>query len=341
MWPEESAIDKLRAIEYFNRAAECGSFSAAARSFQVSTPAVTQLVRALERSLGATLFHRSAKGLSLTQDGERYYDMSRKLAAELYSVEQRLGPRGSKPRGTLTVGLSPSLGSNCIMPRITRFLAAYPDIELMFKPLVTAREIDEKSLDLGVLVGWPPERELATRVLAQTSLVLCASPEYWAREGMPKEPEALSYHDCLVMRSSGGTLLDRWIFEKGGEQRTIDVKTRFFSDDRTWLAEAACAGAGVVRIADLTLIRYLSSGLLVPALTEWTALEAPMIFAAYPVRQRRSRVLRAFLDFLIDVFRELDAERPTNIGAFVSRAPRPSWFGRAHGRHSAYRGSKR
>jgi LysR family transcriptional regulator, regulator for bpeEF and oprC len=334
-------MDKLRAIEYFNRAAESGSFSAAARSFEISTPAVTQLVRALEHSLGVTLFHRTTKGLSLTQDGERYYEISRRLTAELHDVEQRIGPRGSKPRGTLAVGLSPSLGVHCVMPRITRFLASYPDIELVLKPLVAMREIDEKNLDLGVLVGWPPERELATRLLAQTRLIVCASPQYWAREGTPTVPEELSRHHCLVMRSSGGTLLDRWSFQKDGEQRSIDVKTRFFSDDRTWLAEAACAGAGVVRIADLSLIRYLSSGLLVPALAEWTALEAPTIFAAYPVRQRRSRVVRAFIDFLIELFSELEVDRTIPMDAPMSRAPKPAWFGRAHGRHSAYGKSKR
>jgi DNA-binding transcriptional LysR family regulator len=287
------------------------------------------------------LFHRTTKGLSLTQDGERYYEISRRLTAELQDVEQRLGPRGAKPRGTLAVGLSPSLGIHCIMPRITRFLSSYPDIELIFKPLVTMREIEQKNLDLGVLVGWPPERELATRLLAQTRLLVCASPEYWAREGVPDVPEDLSRHHCLVMRSSGGTLLDRWIFEKSGEQRTIDVTTRIFSDDRTWLAEAACAGAGVVRIADLSLIRYLSSRLLVPVLTEWTALEAPTIFAAYPVRQRRSRVIRSFIDFLIELFAELETERAIPTGVPMSRAPKPAWFGRAHGRHSAYGKSRR
>ena len=138
--------------------------------------------------------------------------------------------------------------------------------------------------------------------------------------------------------SSGGTLLDRWMFERNGERRTIDVKTRFFADDRTWLAEAACAGAGVVRIADVSLIRYLSSGALVPVLTDWTALEAPTIFAAYPLGQRRSMVLRAFLDFLIEVFAELDAARATPPEASVARVPKPAWFGRAHGRHSAYTG---
>lgn len=114
------------------------------------------------------------------------------------------------------------------------------------------------------------------------------------------------------------------------------MKTRLFSDDRTWLAEAACAGAGVIRLADFSLIHYLSSGLLVPVLTDWEALEAPTIFAAYTLSQRRSKLVRVFLDFLVEIFAELERERtPPPISA-MPRVPKPDWFGRTRGRHSAY-----
>jgi len=329
-------MDKLRAIQYFNRAAESGSFAAAARFFDVSTSAITQLVGGLERSLGVTLFHRTTQGIALTADGERYYEIARKVAADLHDVEQRLGPRGAKPRGTLTFGMNSALGPICVMPRIARFLARYPDIELVFKSIATVQEIEEKNLDLAVLVGWPPERDLVVRPLAQTRLVVCASPEYWAREGMPHEPEALRDHHCLIVRSLGGTLLDRWTFEKNGERRTIDVKTRLFSDDRVGLVEAVCAGSGVIRMADFTLSRYLPSGLLVPVLTDWEALEAPTIFAAYPPSQRRSKLVRVFLDFLVEVFAEIESKRMPSPGIAMPRVPKPDWFGRTHGRHSAY-----
>ncbi len=333
-------MDKLRAIQYFNRAAESGSFAAAARFFDVSTPAVTQLVQALERSLGVTLFHRTSQGLSLTADGERYYEISRKVAADLGDIEQRLGPRGAKPGGTLTVGMTSTLGRNCVMPRMMRFLARYPDIELVLKPIVTLQEIEEKKLDVAVLIGWPAERDLVVRPLAQTRLVVCASPEYWAREGVPQEPETLREHFCLILRSSGGTLLDRWSFEKNGERRMIDVKTRVFSDDRGWLAELACAGGGVVRMTDIILNRHLSAGLLVPALADWEALEAPPIFAAYAPSQRRSKLVRVFLDFLVELFGELERERAPSPKSALLRA-RPEWFGRTRGRHSAYEARKR
>jgi DNA-binding transcriptional LysR family regulator len=329
-------MDKLRAIQYFNRAVEAGSFAAAARVFDVSTPAVTHLVGALERSLGVALLHRTTHGVSLTTDGERYYETSRKIAGDLHDLEQRIAPRGAKPRGTLTVGMRQSVGQHCVMPRIARFLARFPDIELITKPLYTLQGFAEQDLDMAVMAGWPSERDLVVRPLAQTRHIVCASPEYWSRAGKPGEPEALRNHSCLVVRSASGVLLDTWGFERGDERRTVDVKSQLFSDDRAWLVEAACAGVGVIRITDLTSGRSLSSGLLVPVLTDWEGLEAPTIYAAYRRAHRNSKLVRVFLDFLIEVFAEIENERVLAHAGAVPRAPRPQWWDRAHGRRSAF-----
>lgn len=329
-------MDKLRAIEYFNRAAESGSFAAAARSFDVSTPAVTQLVAALERSLGIALFHRSTRGLTLTADGERFYEAARKLAADAQDLEQRFGQRGARPRGTLTVGLRPAIGQNCVMPRIGRFLARFPDVELLVKTVRRIEDLETENVDIAVLQGWPPDRDLVVRPLAQTRFVVCASPDYWRRAGTPRDPEDVRDHQCLVYRALEGMLLDRWTFAKGTERRTIDVKSRLFSDDRNWAEEAALAGAGVVRVADLTASRFLSTGLLVPALTDWELTDSPTVYAAYPRHQRQSKLVRAFLEFVVDVFAELERERRLAPLGQVPRVARPEWFGRVRGRHSAY-----
>lgn len=329
-------MDKLRAIQYFNRAVEMKSFAAAARTFSVSTPAVTQLVAALERSLGLALFHRTTRGLSLTAGGARYYETSRKVLAELIDAEQQLSPRGAKPRGTLTVGIAQALGANCVMPRIGRFLARFPDVELVTKPVAMVEDIDRENIDLAVLIGWPPERDLVVRLLAQQRFVVCASPEYWIRAGEPRRPEDLREHRCMIYRNFAGTLLDRWTFEKNGVRRVVDVAGPLVSYERHWLEEAACAGAGVVRIGDLTIGRYLSSRLLVPVLTDWEALEAPIIFAAYRPHQRHSKLLRVFLDFLREVCNELENERLPMLKVAAPQSPKPEWYGRAQGRHSAY-----
>jgi DNA-binding transcriptional LysR family regulator len=328
-------MDKLRAIQYFTRAVETGSFAAAARSLAVSTPAVTQLVSALERSLGLLLVHRSPRGLLLTADGERYYRTSQRLVSDLRELEQQLGAGGGKPRGTLTVGMRHSVAEHCVMPRIANFLSRFPDVELVMRG-VTTEQIERQSLDLAVMVGWPPEGSLVSRHLAQTRHIVCASGEYWAKAGRPQHPAELRDHHCLVFRNDEGMLVDRWSFSKGGEQCSVDVKTRLLSDNRSWLDAAAQAGAGVMRVTDLTSARYFSSGVLMPVLTDWNSVEAPTIYALYARAQRRSKLLRVFLDFLSEIFAELERERLPAPVRTIARVPQPRWFGHDRGRQSAH-----
>lgn len=108
-------------------------------------------------------------------------------------------------------------------------------------------------------------------------------------------------------------------------------------EHRTWLDQAACIGAGVIRVPDVTVGRELSSGALVPTLRDWEALEAPSIYAAYHRQYRRTRLVRLFIDFLVDLFAELEHERTPK----AMKSKKPQWFGRAHGRQSAYIARKR
>jgi len=328
-------MDKLRAIQYFNRAVEAGSFAAAARSLAVSTPAVTQLVGGLERSLGVMLVHRSPRGLLLTPQGERYYRTSARLVDDLLELEQQLGAGKGRPRGTLTVGMRQSVAEHCVMPRIADFLSRFPDVELVMRA-VTTEQLDRQTLDLTVMVGWPPEGNLIARHLAQTRHIVCASPEYWAKASKPQHPNDLRDHHCLVFRNDEGMFVDRWNFAKEGEQCGVDVKARLLSDNRSWLDAAALAGAGVMRVTDLTAGSYLSSGRLVPVLTDWDSMEAPTIYAVYARAQKRSKLLRVFLDFLVQVFADLETERMSGRATTIARVPQPRWFGHDRGRQSAH-----
>jgi LysR family transcriptional activator of dmlA len=327
-------MDKLRAIQYFIRTVEAGSFGGAARALDVTTPAVTQLVAALERSLGILLLHRSPRGVMLTADGERYFHVALALTRELQHIELQLGPRGAKPRGTLTVGMRSGVGQSCVMPHVGQFLARYPDVELVLKPVETLADVDNGEMDLAVMTGWPPAGDYAVRVLAQTRNVVCASPDYWRAMGEPREPDGLREHECLVLRSSGGALLDRWMFERGAERRTVDVRARLLSYHSTWIQEAASAGAGVIRVADFSVQHHLRTGLLVPTLRDWEALEAPMHFVVFRPRQRQSRLVRAFVDFLVGIFDALG--RSEVVRADAARTARPEWFGRIQGRQSTH-----
>ncbi len=328
-------MDKLRAIEYFNRSVEAGSFSAAARALAVSTPAVAKLVSALERSLGTTLVHRTNRGLALSAEGERFYATSRRLSADLRDLEAQFGGRSAKPRGTLTVGMNPAIAQYCVLPRIGSFILRYPDVELIMKPLVSIDAFEQVNADVAVLAGWPLEREWVVRQLAQTRAIICASPEYWAQHGRPQVPEDLREHRCLVFRSTGGTVLDRWEFDRDGERRSIDVRSPLITHDRSWINEAAYAGVGVARVSDLTIGHDLATGRLVPVLTDWEGVDPPRFFAAWRTADRNAKLIRVFVDFLVEVFARLDADRTPKVVGSIGRVPQPDWYARVQGRHSA------
>jgi LysR family transcriptional regulator for bpeEF and oprC len=166
--------------------------------------------------------------------------------------------------------------------------------------------------------------------------MVCASAEYWAKAGRPQHPAELRDHHCLVFRNDEGMLVDRWTFSREGEQCSVDVKARLLSDNRSWLDAAALAGAGVMRVTDLTSARYFSSGALVPVLMDWDSVEAPTIYAMYARAQRRSKMLRVFLDFLAEVFAELERERMPGTATTLARVPQPRWFGHDRGRQSTH-----
>jgi DNA-binding transcriptional LysR family regulator len=215
------------------------------------------------------------------------------------------------------------------------------DIELVLRQVEMLDEIDSLDMDLVVTSGWPPEKDYVVRPLAHSRNVVCASPQYWLREGKPDTPQALEAHRCLLFRSAGGSILDRWAFERKGEQQTINVNSRMVCDGLSWAQEAACASAGVIRAGDLVLMRAITAGLLTPVLTDWEPLDSPSHFVLYRPAQRRSKLVRVFVDFLVQLFSDLQAQRPAVLGHAVAVEPRPDWFGVGRGRQSVHAARKR
>jgi DNA-binding transcriptional LysR family regulator len=202
------------------------------------------------------------------------------------------------------------------------------------KPMESLDLFDQSNVDIAVMTGWLPARDFVVRRLAQARNIVCASPAYWSRNGIPAQPEDLINHECLVFRSSGGALMDQWIFERHVERRNIKVQGRLRSDGIAWVDPAACAGAGVIRKSDYTLARYIESGMLVPALTDWEDTDAPEHFVAYRPAQRRSTTVRAFVDFLVEVFEEIGSTLAQTTPLSIKGAAAPAWYGRVHGKLS-------
>lgn len=327
-------MDKLRALQYFVASARTGSFSGAARELEVSVPAVARLVGALEKQLQLSLFERTVQGLKLTADGVRYYESCKPLLEGLAAMDEALVGAAMRPKGALVLGAPPILSQHCILPALPAFHARFPDIQVDVRTVDRPQAPEADAADVLVLYGWPQQPGMVQRRLAKTRLLICASPAYWASQGVPQRPKDLERHPCLLFRDQEGTVLDLWEHERHGEKEVAAVSGWLVSSHRDVILDAAIAGLGVARFTDLTVRTPLASGQLVPVLLDWESKHAPPINLLYRAHQRRLPRVRAFIEFLVELFARLEAERTPSMAVNVE-AERPHWYRRRHGRASA------
>lgn len=335
-------MDKIRALEYFVAAAGEHSFSGAARRLEVSVPAVAKLIASLESHLGTHLFDRSANGLSLTADGERYLEACGPLLEQMAAADDVLRGGATGPRGTVVVEAPPLLTRHCILPALPRFHARYPEIQVDIRMVdrLTVTDAETSGIDVLVMLGWPDTLNLVQRRIAQMRLVICAAPAYWAAHGVPQRPRDLERHVCLVFRDPKGVLLDLWQYERDDVKESVAVGGWMVSDHRDVILDAVLAGEGVARFTDLPVRPHLQSGRLVPVLLDWKTKDAPPVNLLYRPAQRRTPRVRLFAEFLTDLFQKLEAARGDATAAQLS-SERPDWYGRKYGRASATTGRSR
>ena len=325
-------MDKLRALQYFVAAAEEGSLSGAANRLHVSVPAVSKMVAALERSLDTPLFERTSQGLALTPDGHRYLEGSVQVLEALAEADEGVASRTHRAQGVLTIGAPEFVLHDCIGPALPRFHARYPNVQLELRVVSGVTDTQAEAVDVFLLFGWPEAPDFVQKRIAQTGYHLLASPAYWATHGPLKHPAELKDHQCLCFRNPEGTLLDLWVFEKDGEVQSVPVRGWLSSGHRNALLDAAIAGEGIIRATGVTSWQYVDAGRLAPALQDWRQTFAPPVSVLFRPSQRRKAPVRAFVEFAIELFKELHATRERG---FISTArERPLWQGRRYRRAS-------
>jgi LysR family transcriptional regulator for bpeEF and oprC len=183
-----------------------------------------------------------------------------------------------------------------------------------------------------VALGWPQLQDVVQRRIGAGRFLVAASPDYWARHGVPAHPSELAGHQCLGLRGIDGTLMDMWSFRRDSEQVAVAVQGWLTASNahRDMVLEQALRGEGVVRLLDWANRDELASGVLVEVLQDWESPEAPAVNLIYRPRMRRVPRARVFIDFISGLFSEIDGAR----GRHLEPSGRPAWLRRGYGKAS-------
>lgn len=326
-------MDKLRALHYLAAAAEEGSFSGAARRLEVSVPAVAKLITALERELGTALFERSPQGLVLTAGGQAYLEQCAPALEMLAHAEEQARMSSARPRGPVVVGVQQLVAMNILADALPRFHAKYPDIQLDLRS-VTQAALDDDSggIDVFVSLTWSEVPDMIHRRIGGARFVVVAAPAYLERHGTPLHPRDLEHHDCLLIRTQRGAVMDLWNFVRGDEKVSVAVKGWMVASNalRDTVISLAASGQGVARILDMPIEPAINSGRLVRLLEDWEGADAPPVMLSYWPSRRRIPRVRAFVDFATEILGELEKQHGRGrVG------PEPRWTAYSGGRASA------
>src|SRR4051812_44094270 len=281
------------------------------------------MVAALERDLGVTLFERSAQGLTLTAAGESYLESCKPAVDTLTRIDDQMRGTTTRARGTVVVGIQHVAAQELLAPALPRFHARHPEIQVDLRESTQMKDADAPGIDAYLSFAWPKSPDMIHRPLAKSRFEVCAAPSYWAARGMPREPRDLQRHDCVLIRTQTGTVMDVWAFARQGVREDVTVSGWLVCNNahRDVAIAMAIAGQGVVRILEWANRRDLSSGSLVPALTGWDCPDAPPIVLSYRPSARRIARVRLFIEFVQEVFRELEGGWQGAMGAA------PNWAG--------------
>jgi len=301
-------MDRLKAMAALVAAVDEGSLAAAALRLGYSPAAVTRAITALEDRVGAQLLHRTTRALRLTPFGERYLAMCRQVLGEIERTERGAAAEQEVPRGLLTVTAPVLFGRLHVRPLLDRFMDANPGVRVRLVLLDRVVSLIDEGVDIAVRLAHLSDSTLVATHLGKVRRVLCASPAYLKRNGIPKMPGDLASHACIMSNEAAA---EPWSFANasGNRQRglqAISVHPRLIVNAAAAAIDSALEGRGITRVNSYQIASDVAAGRLRLLMEKY---EPPPI-PVHLVRQTTRSVMakeRAFIDFASPTLRaELD-----------------------------------
>lgn len=292
-------MDRFVEMQTFSAVVDAGSFVKAADALGLPKAAMSRYVGDLETRLGVRLLHRTTRRLSLTGEGQVFYDRCKELLAGVAEAEAEITSRSGAASGLLRVNAPVTFGIRHLAPLWGEFRVRYPNVTLDVTLADRVVDLVEEGYDVAIRIATLPSSTLISKRLATTRMVLCASPGYLKARGAPRHPAELAAH--AVISYSYWSTRDEWHFD--GPQGPVSVKTLpcMHTNSGDTCRAAALAHQGVILQPTFLVGDDLAAGTLVELMPEYHSIELG-IYAIYPTRKHVSPKVRALIDFLAGHF---------------------------------------
>lgn len=294
-------MDRLESMTTLIAAVEGGSLSAASRALKMPLATVSRKVSELEAHLKTRLVNRTSRRLTLTDAGRSYVAASKRILENIDEAERAAAGEYLAPRGDLVIGAPVVFGRLHVLPLVTGFLKAYPDIDARLTLADRVVNLQDEGVDLALRIGELPDSNLiATRVGAIRQIV-CANPAFCREHGTPKTPADLTRLPCITFE--GMTSQRVWKFPANGKSASVPIRSRLVVNNAEAAVDAATASVGITRVLSYQAAGALRAGKLLRVLKKFEPAALP-VNLVYAGQGRVPIKLRAFIDYAAPRLRE-------------------------------------
>ena len=288
-------MDSFEGIFEFLAVSESGGFSAAAKKLNCSTSHVSRQVSRLEERLGSRLLARTTRQISLTENGEFYYQQCKQLVAGLQQANEQLSQQQYQLSGTLRVSAAGGFAESYIAPALMEFAKQHPELNIEIDFNSRLVNFVEDGIDFAIRYGELNDSNLIARKLISRSMMVVANPEYLKTYGIPNHPNQLKSHRCIIANN------DQWAFNINGTKQSVKVTGNWRSNNANVVREACEQGLGIAYMPESTFTESIEQQKLVPLLDSY-CIKGATSWIVYQNKQFMPLRARLAIDFLLERF---------------------------------------
>ena len=297
-------MDHISRVDLFLEVVKQRSFTAAAKCLNLSGPAVSKQVQALENQLGVKLLNRTTRQVSLTEEGAIYAERAAQALEDLHEAERQILELKECPVGRLKINVPLSFGIAYLSKSIATFAIRYPEVKIDVDFDDRLVDMIAEGYDVQVRVGSLQDSSLVARKLAECPLVLCASPDYLKIHEPLASPKDLASHRGIVYTKHDNRAVWQFI-DANGDISKENINRDFAANNAEAMVAACLQGAGIALMPIFSVATHLQTGQLVQVLKHYQTHPEPAIYAMFPKNRHLSTKLRLFVDHLIETCKNL------------------------------------